>query len=249
MATLVKSGYAQAQPQKSYLLFDTADLSQTAFREWDEAGQVYKIKQLVTEGALRLLLRPVGPATAPLFHDTDTTFGGHPSLEMHGGAKLQTKLLNNIKTPFTSFVVCKATAGNEAKAGRIWRTDGAYKFYHMLSGPNGNKPGKSKYSIATSSYGRVMAATLEDAAPHISTGIVDGANSRIYLDGKLDGMGTITIPEIGPMFSIGGPTKGNKGSFVGSIARIIIYAGALSDEERRAIEVMLSAEYGIPVVH
>ncbi len=90
---------------------------------------------------------------------------------------------------------------------------------------------------------------IADQAPHVVSAVIANADSSIFVDGQPAGraFGSISAPytrtSIGA--ATGSTAVGLTEPFVGDIAEIVVYDGALAAPARTAIEAHLAAQYGI----
>ncbi len=110
----------------------------------------------------------------------------------------------------------------------------------------------SMYTTSTNGYAAISAPTERAASTdltsawHVYVGIFNGASSKIWIDGTNvvtadPGANGFTGIKIGANWT-------GAARFVGDVAEVIVYGGALSDTDRNALETYLGAKYNIVVV-
>jgi hypothetical protein len=115
-----------------------------------------------------------------------------------------------------------------------------------------NSASQSHIQINTSGFPGLRAPTTQsgvnakNGAFHVFVGIFNGASSKLWVDGTQEvaadpGSNGLAGLKVGADFT-------GSGRFVGDIAEVIFYQGALSNTDRDALETYLGAKYGIVVV-
>ena len=170
---------------------------------------------------------------------------GRPTVRFDGRDDLMwTQFVRGLMLPFSNVTVFVAFNPHELR-GHVFGQD----FNTLYLIPDGG--GRLGYGSGTGREMRHLQTRRQDSVRagrwHVVALVRSGpraGESRLFIDGRQDDNGTgLHYHNVNSTAGHIGCGRGGRGFFKGDVAEIIVYAGALSDEDRKSVEGYLSRRW------